>query len=215
MLGFGNRIEEGTRFYDRYPHWSKMGKMVVDVKGAVDALSNFDFIDPAKIFVAGYALGATVGLYAAALDDRIAGVVSVCGFTPIRLDTPDRGTEGIKAFSHLHGLLPRLGFFIGNENRIPFDFHEILACIAPRPVLVIAPVMDQDAHTVDIRKCFESARDIYQLYEASNHIQIYSPDDYNRFYGKMREKTYEWAMEMLNEKNTFPFHEGIINRLKN
>jgi dienelactone hydrolase len=26
MLGFGNRIEEATRFYERYPHWSKLGK---------------------------------------------------------------------------------------------------------------------------------------------------------------------------------------------
>ena len=64
MLGFGNRIEEGTRFYERHPHWSKMGKMVADVRGAVDALSNLDFIDGRKIFVAGYSLGATVGLYA-------------------------------------------------------------------------------------------------------------------------------------------------------
>ena len=57
MLGFGNRIEEGTRFYDRYPHWSKLGKMVVDVKAAVEALTNFDFIDRGHIFVAGYSLG--------------------------------------------------------------------------------------------------------------------------------------------------------------
>lgn len=42
MLGFGNRIEEATRFYDRYPHWSKMGKMVVDVRGAVDSLRNME-----------------------------------------------------------------------------------------------------------------------------------------------------------------------------
>ncbi len=83
MMGFGNRIEEGTRFYNRYPHWSKMGKLVVDVQGALDALTNFDFVDSTKIFVTGYALGATVGLYSAALDERIAGVVSVCGFTPI------------------------------------------------------------------------------------------------------------------------------------
>jgi dienelactone hydrolase len=61
MIGFGNRIEEGTRFYDRYPNWSKMGKMVADVRGAVDALSNLDFVDSSKIVVAGYAMGATVG----------------------------------------------------------------------------------------------------------------------------------------------------------
>ena len=94
MLGFGNRIEEGTRFYDRYPHWSKMGKMIVDVRGAVESLHNMEGIDPNRIFVAGYSLGATVGLYAAALDERIAGVISVAGFTPMRLSTPEKGIEG-------------------------------------------------------------------------------------------------------------------------
>jgi len=197
MLGFGNRIEEGTRFYKRFPHWSKMGKMVVDVKGAIDALTNLDFIDSTKIFVAGYSLGATVGLYAAALDERIAGFVSVAGFTPMRLNAQDKGTEGIKAYSHLHGLLPRLGFFVGNEARVPYDFHEILACIAPRPILVIAPVMDQDAILADVKKSVEHTRKIYSLYDTPGKIQIFSPDDYNRFSPEMREKTYEWLQKIL------------------
>ena len=197
MLGFGNRIEEGTRFYNRYPHWSKMGKMVADVKGAVDALANLDFIDSSKIFVAGYSLGAAVGLYAAAMDNRIAGVVSVAGFTPMRLNTIVRGTEGIKAYSHLHGLLPRLGFFIGNEDRIPYDFNGILACIAPRPVLVISPLMDKDAHYIDIAQCIEQVKKIYSLSGNAKNIQIFSPDDYNRFSPEMREKAFQWLHERL------------------
>jgi cephalosporin-C deacetylase-like acetyl esterase len=201
MIGFGNRIEEGTRFYNRYPHWSKMGKMVVDVKGAVDALSNLDFINSSRIFVAGYSLGATVGLYAAALDERIAGVVSVAGFTPMRMNTLERGTEGIKAFSHLHGLLPRLGFFVGNESRLPYDFHEILACIAPRPVLVIAPEMDKDAHLQDIQNCVKQAEKIYGLYGSPDNIQIFSPDDYNRYSPEMRDKTCEWLENRSNIPN--------------
>jgi len=196
MIGFGNRIEEGTRFYDRYPHWSKMGKMITDVRGAVDALSNFKFVDKSKIFAGGYALGATVGLYAAALDERIAGVVSVAGFTPMRLSTPEKGIEGVKAYSHLHGLLPRLGFFVNNEARIPYDFHEILACIAPRPLLVIAPQMDKDAVYADVSKCFEQAAGIYGLYEKRDQIELFAPDDYNRFSPEMREKTCKWLMEI-------------------
>ena len=195
MLGFGNRIEEGTRFYHRYPHWSKMGKMVVDVRGAVDTLTNLDGIDPKRVFVAGYSLGATVGLYAAALDERIAGVVSVAGFTPMRLNTPEKGTEGIMTFSHLHGLLPRLGFFVGNEARIPYDFHEILACIAPRPVLVIAPVLDKDATLQDVKYCVEQAKTIYGLYGSPGGLQISAPDDYNRFSNEMRGRMYEWLEE--------------------
>jgi dienelactone hydrolase len=199
MIGFGNRIEEGTRFYNRYPHWSKLGKMVTDVRGAVDAIVNFDFADTTKIYVAGYSLGATVGLYAAALDNRIAGVISVCGFTPMRLNTPDKGTEGIKAYSHLHGLLPRLGFFVNNEPRIPYDYHEVLACIAPRPLLVIAPVLDKDAVQEDVRNCVGQARKIYTLYGSAENIEIFSPDDYNRLSPEMREKMYAWLQERLTK----------------
>src|SRR5690625_7640308 len=77
MIGFGNRQEEGRNFYDRYPRWSRMGKMTADVSGAVDALSQLDGIDGDQIYVVGYSLGGTVGLYATALDDRIRGLISV------------------------------------------------------------------------------------------------------------------------------------------
>jgi cephalosporin-C deacetylase-like acetyl esterase len=195
MIGFGNRIEEGTRFYHRYPRWSIMGKMVADTRGAVDALANLDFTDSSGIYVAGYSLGATVALHSAALDERIAGVVSVAGFTPMRLNTPDRGTEGIKAYSHLHGLLPGLGYFTGNESRIPYDYHEVLAAIAPRPVLIIAPLQDKDAHWEDVQRCVKQAGKIYSLYDASGNIEIFSPDDYSRFSEEMRDSTCSWLLK--------------------
>lgn len=192
MLGFGNRIEEATRFYERYLHWSKLGKMVTDTKGAVDALENLDFIDKERIVVAGYSLGATVGLYAAATDERIAGVISVAGFTPMRTNTLDLGTEGIKTYSHLHGLLPRLGFFAGNESRIPVDFNEIIASIAPRPVLLIAPEFDKDTHLHDIKSAVHEAEQIYKLFEKQENIQLQVPWDINRFSPEMRKTMVEW-----------------------
>jgi len=193
QIGFGTRIEEGTLFYQQYPHWSKMGRMIADTKAAVESMANLEIIDKERIYVAGYSLGATVGLYTAALDERIAGVVSICGFTPMRLDTAGKGTEGIRAYSHLHGLLPRLGFFAGNERRIPYDFHEILACIAPRPILIVAPTWDRDATFDDVKKCVQEIRKVYQLYNASDRLQFYAPNDYNRFSHKMQTKAYEWV----------------------
>ncbi len=192
MIGFGNRIEEGTNFYERYPRWSKMGKMVTDVRGAVDALVNMEFIDGTSIYVAGYSLGATVGLYSAALDERIGGVISVCGFTPMRTDLPGSGTEGIKRYSHLHGLLPRLGFFAGYEDRIPYDYHELLGTIAPRPVLVIAPVLDKDSHHNDVKVCVQEAAKVYELYGSSEKIELFSPEDINRLSPEVREKIFSW-----------------------
>ncbi len=191
MLGFGNRIDEGTRFYQRYPHWSKMGAIIADVKSAVDALENLDIIDNRKIYTAGYALGATVGLYATALDRRIAGTIAVAGFTPMR--TGAAGHEGIRAFSHLHGLLPRLGFFVGNEKRIPFDFHEVLAAIAPRPVLIIAPEYDQNVILPGVEKAVKEASEIYKLYPSAPAIQLVKPKSDSRFSDAIKQEIYQWA----------------------
>ncbi|MEO6133610.1 MAG: alpha/beta fold hydrolase, partial [Ginsengibacter sp.] len=192
MIGFGNRIEEGSLFYQHYPRWSLMGKCVADLQGALDAISNLNFVDKSRITVAGYSLGATVALYTAALDKRISAIVSVCGFTPMRLDTPNKGTEGIKGYSHLKGMLPRLGFFVGYEDRIPFDFHEIMASIAPRPFLVIAPTMDKNASLIDVQKSVMESKKIYQLNGKPENIQIYSPNDYNRFSKEMQDETVRW-----------------------
>jgi hypothetical protein len=131
------------------------------------------------------------------IDAQNNKIISVAGFTSMRLNTPDKGTEGIKAYSHLHGLIPRLGFFVDNEARIPYDFHEVLECIAPRPILVIAPVMDNDAIHKDIEYCSEQARKIYSFYGVHDNIQIFSPDDYNRVSPEMRERTYEWLQDRL------------------
>jgi len=38
-----------------------------------------------------------VGLYTAALDKRVQGVVSISGFTPMRTDAAARGTGGNRA----------------------------------------------------------------------------------------------------------------------
>lgn len=193
QIGFGSRVEEGTHFYRKHPHWSKMGKMVADTSAAVLMLANREGIDPKRIYAAGYALGATVALYTAAVDERIAGVISVCGFTPMRMDAADKGTEGIRAYSHLHGLVPRLGFFVDEPRRVPYDFHEILASIAPRPLLVVAPTWDRDATFEDVKACVEEARQVYGLYGASSKITLHAPIDYSRFSYAMQQYVYTWA----------------------
>lgn len=196
QIGFGTRaLDEARLFYDRFPNWSKMGRMVVDVRWTVDALSDIDFIDSNRIYAAGYSLGATVGLYSAALDERIAGMISVCGFTPMRFNTPGKTAEGIYEYSHLHGLIPKLGFFIDHETRIPYDFHEILAAIAPRPLLIVAPTWDQYASFTDIKQCINEVKKVYDLYKEKNKPELFAPEDYNRFSPDMKDYVISWMKE--------------------
>ncbi|MEX0928970.1 MAG: acyl-CoA thioester hydrolase/BAAT C-terminal domain-containing protein [Balneolales bacterium] len=195
QIGFGTRIEEGELFYQRFPNWSKMGRMVADVRWAVDELESIDFLDNEKMLVGGFALGGKVGLYSAALDDRIAGVFTVGGFSPMRLNANGKTAEGVYGYSHLHGLLPRLGFFLDNEDRIPYDYHEILASVAPNPLLVVAPTWDQYASFDDVDRTVNEAGKVFRLYGAEGNLKFETPEDYNRISPDTKEMIIKWAVE--------------------
>ena len=195
QAGFGSRMGEFAPFYERHPRWSLLGRMVEDTTRAVDALAADAAIDPARISVFGYTIGGTVGLYAAALDPRIKSVVSISGFTPMRTDTADRGTGGIARYSEERALLPRLGIFVGNESRLPYDFDELIAAIAPRPVLVIEPTMDRTTTPPDVRQAVARTRRVYDLYSAADKLTLYEPVDYTR----LTNATQDWAVRWLNQ----------------
>ena len=182
QIGFGARVRDARDFYRRYPKWSLMGKMVADTRAAIDALAALDVVDASRISLMGYSLGAKVGLLTMALDPRVHSLASVCGFDPLRLDTADRGVEGIRHYSHLHGLMPRLGFFVGHEARLPFDFDEALALAASRPVLLVAPTHDRYARIADVRA--EVA--------AVPGVTLETPMDFNRFGRKFQARVLDW-----------------------
>lgn len=170
QIGFGTRIHQATRFYERYPHWSLLGKMVGDTRAAVDALSALDGIDASRIYLAGYHLGGKIALFTAALDPRVAAVSVSGAFTPLRHTSAH--TEGLHHYATLHGLVPRLGFFLRHESRVPVDYDEILASIG-RPVLIRAPLYDRYADAAAVRKAVESAR-------TNGRVELREPSDFNR-----------------------------------
>ena len=196
QIGFGRRIEETEGFYDRHPEWSLLGKMARDTQAALDILVNLPYVDKERIFGVGYSLGAMIGLHLGALDSRIKGFAGVCIPEPFRLDVPEKWTGGIRRWSHRYMLLPKLGFFIGNENRIPYDIHLLLACFAPRPVFIVSPQLDREADVKDITKAVEVARSIYTLYGAAGKLQQISPETYNQFGPEIQELIIEWAKEV-------------------
>ncbi|MDR0352403.1 MAG: dienelactone hydrolase family protein [Opitutaceae bacterium] len=199
QTGYGTRWAEAAPFYDRHPRWSRLGKMVEDARGAVDALEKDALVDAKAISVFGYTLGGTVGLYAAALDPRIRGVVSICGFTPMRADTPVRGMSGMTRYSHQHGLLPRLGLFAGDEARLPYDYEDLIALAAPRPVLIVQPRRDRDASPADVRAAVDRARRAYEQSGAASRLALQEPDDYGRLAAATQDAAIAWMRENLSD----------------
>lgn len=191
MAGFGTRIEEALFFYNRYPHWSLMGKMVADTRMVIsDVCTRMPFIDSKKIYLAGYSLGGTVALLTAALDSRVKGVAVVSAFSSLKNDIIT--TEGIRHFAGLHGLIPRLGFFIGHENRIPVDFDEVLSCIVPRRLLIIAPQQDRNYSFEWVKKTVASARLVYAQEHAFDEITLEQPDTFSHFPDHVQQTIANW-----------------------
>ncbi len=193
QFGYGSRNRDsGIGFYKEHPEVSAIGVMIQDVRKIIDAVSLLEWVDKDNIMVAGYSLGGMVGLYAAVFEPRIKAVASTCGFGSMRLDAHGNQTEGIRRYSHLRPTIPRLGLFLGNEKRIPYDFHEILSLIAPRSVFVLAPQLDQDWFHEDVEICYQEATKIFDLYGKRDHIVFNSPNDFNRYPPKYQNMVNEW-----------------------
>jgi dienelactone hydrolase len=197
MIGFGTRIEEGTLFYERYPHWSKMGKMVADTRAAIDALQTLEVVDQDNIFLTGYSLGGSIGLFTSALDDRVAGLAVAAAFSPWRTSGP--GIEGIHAYAHLHGLLPRLGFFTDQPARIPVDFDEIMAAVAPRPLLVISPTLDRHADHAQVLAALQKVAPVYSFLKAPANFSSRQPEDITRFPAGQQRQVISWLENQVDQ----------------
>jgi dienelactone hydrolase len=198
QTGHGSRMNEFAAFYDRYPHWSRLGRMVEDARAGIDALQRDPMVNPDQIYLFGYSLGGMVALHTAALDPRVKGVVSIAGFTPMRTDTADKGTGGLARYSRDLPLAPRLGFFIGNEARLPYDYNELIAAIAPRPVYLVQPALDRDATPGEVHDAVDQARKIYGLYNAADKLALDEPWDYNRLPSATQERAISWMKDNMH-----------------
>jgi hypothetical protein len=113
----------------------------------------------------------------------------------MRTDTADRGAGGMARYSYERGLIPRLGFFVGHEAQIPYDFEDVLSAIAPRPALVVQPQLDRDANPADVRAAVEQAQKVYALYGSAARLAFYGPWDYNR----LPDKTQDWIIDWMGK----------------
>jgi pimeloyl-ACP methyl ester carboxylesterase len=197
QTGQGSRTDEFATFFDRFPHWSRMGRMVSDTRAAIDMLQKEPMVDASRTYLYGYSMGGMVGMYTAALDDRVKGVVSICGFTPMRTDTAATGTGGLARYSITLPLLPKLGFFIGDEAKLPYDYNELMATVAPRPVYVVEPTLDRDATPADVHAAVDQAKTIFSLYGASDKVMLDEPLDYNRLPENTQDRIIDWMKKNM------------------
>jgi len=198
-IGFGERIPPGANcyhdsiaFYRRHPGWSFLGKMVWDVSRVIDYLETLPFVDRLQIAAIGHSHGGYGALTAAAFDTRIAAAVVSCGLQTLRGDpNPER-------WSHLTALLPQIGTYLPEVERIPFDWHQVCAMVAPRPLFVWYATKDTIfPRTANLEGVGKDVRGVYGLYGAADDLTFQAYEGEHRLPQAGAAKVYEWLGERL------------------
>ena len=89
-------------------------------------------------------------------------------------------------------MIPRLGFFVGHEAQIPFDFDELIASIAPRPVMIVELQLDRDGTPADVWTAIDRARKAYLEHNASANLTLSEPWDYTRLPNGTQDEIIRW-----------------------
>jgi len=147
-----------------------------DNMSALDYLQGRREVDPERIGVTGASGGGNQTMYLAALDERVKAAAPVCSAEVFE----DQVASGRCICECIPGML-RFA-----------NVQEVLACIAPRPLLIVSGILDETFPITRARKAYLWVRSVYRLLGAEDRVSMYEAykgHDYDR---EMRIAVYRW-----------------------
>jgi dienelactone hydrolase len=177
-------------------------KAVWDNRRGLDLLSALPYVDASRGFGAiGHSLGGHNSVFTAVFDDRIRAVVTSCGLDSF-LDyyggdpknwTPERGWCQTR-------YMRKLADYKGRLAEIPFDFHELIGALAPRHVLIVAPLKDGNFRPESVDRVADAARPVFKLHGHEDRLRVEHPDAEHDFPPAMRELAYTLFDQVLRKR---------------
>lgn len=170
MPCFGERAFQSESALAKRLHWegkTLFGRMLADLAGALAILAAQDGVDPARIGVFGFSMGATHAFWLGALEPRIARIAHACAFADLR--------ELVACGAHdLHGPYMTVPGLLARATT-----GQIAGLCAPRPQLAamgardpLTPPAALDAGVSDLRRSYsDRPQTLHVLIEDVGHVE--------------------------------------------
>jgi predicted dienelactone hydrolase len=174
------------------PYKSGTMKAISDNMRCIDLLQSRADVDKEKIAAIGHSLGGHNALFTAAFDKRIRVTVTSCGWTPFHFYY---GGKKLTNWAQ-DRYMPRIrDVYESNADKIPFDFPDIFAAIAPRAVFSNSPLHDENFDVAGVKQV---EPDLQKLF--GDKLKIEYPDCAHDFPPEIRRQAYQFIDRELSFK---------------
>lgn len=161
-------------------------KAIVNHRRCVDLLAALPFVDADRLGVIGHSLGGHNAIFLGVVDARLKAIVSSCGWCPFG-DYYGGNITGWTSDRYMPLLKTKYEL---NVDKVPFDFYELLAALAPRTFVSVSPVEDGNFDINGVRKAIPVAGSIYSLLNARERLVLLTPDCAHDFPADIRLQVY-------------------------
>jgi dienelactone hydrolase len=163
---------------------------------AVDLLASLPEVDPEQMGAVGVSLGGHNALFVGAFDPRLKVIVTSSGFDSFF----DYMGGNLSGWCQPRYMMRIQTVFEKDPQKMPFDFPEVLATIAPRRLYIHAPLEDSNFRVASVKRCVAAADSVYRLYGASDRLATAYPPGGHGFPIESRKAAYQFIDHALGVK---------------
>jgi dienelactone hydrolase len=184
---------EYTHDFEADQYQSGSMKAIWDNSRAIDLLETMPEVDRTRIGCIGHSLGGHNAIFTGQFEPRIQVIVSSCGFTSLSEDDLPSWTGP--------RYMPLIATSFENDIRkMPVDFHELIAALAPRPFMACYAEKDDDFSASGVRHVLQQAESVYKLYNSESRLLSVRVEAGHSFPKASRERAYRFLSEHLQHQ---------------
>lgn len=158
---------------------------------AIDVLESLPEVDAHRLGAIGQSLGGYNTLFLGLFDPRVKVMVTSAGYTAFaEYASSPYGGGDLKHWGIDKHMRRIRTVYENTPEQVPFDFPELLAALAPRPVFTSAPLHDEYFDHSGVLKCLQVARPVYALFGSADELALESPEARHDFPDAQRVKAY-------------------------